>query len=71
MEKIESVNNHDDLSSDRVCAACHAKVGKAKFCPECATPIEPPRPTCEGCGHQPEGTPKFCPECGAQMSETS
>ena len=53
------------------CADCGAEVGKAKFCPECGTPTAPRRPTCVGCGHQPEGTPKFCPECGAKMSVTS
>ncbi|HYE15289.1 MAG TPA: hypothetical protein VD968_12655, partial [Pyrinomonadaceae bacterium] len=55
----------------RKCAACDAEVGQAKFCPECGTPTAPRRPTCVGCGHQPEGTPKFCPECGAKMSVTS
>ena len=50
------------------CSACHAEVGKAKFCPECGTPTVAPKPTCAGCGHQPDGTPKFCPECGAKMS---
>ena len=50
------------------CTSCNADVGKAKFCPECGTPTAPQRPTCLGCGHQPEGTPKFCPECGAKMS---
>lgn len=68
MENTESVINPDDLSSDYVCAACHAQVGKAKFCPECGTPVPPPRAACGGCGHQPEGTPKFCPECGVEMS---
>lgn len=50
------------------CGGCSAEVGKAKFCPECGTPTAPPRPTCTGCGHQPEGSPKFCPECGSKMS---
>ncbi len=50
------------------CTSCGSDVGKAKFCPECGLPTAPPRPTCNGCGHQPEGTPKFCPECGAKMS---
>ena len=50
------------------CSSCGADVGSAKFCPECGTPARAARPTCSGCGHQPEGTPKFCPECGAKMS---
>lgn len=53
------------------CSSCGADVGKAKFCPECGSPTAPPRPTCTGCGHQPEGSPKFCPECGSKMSVTS
>jgi hypothetical protein len=53
------------------CSACEAEVGKAKFCPECGTPTAPPRPTCVGCGHQPETASKFCPECGGKMSVTS
>jgi hypothetical protein len=49
------------------CSSCGADVGKAKFCPECGTPTKPARPTCVGCGHQPETPTKFCPECGAKM----
>ena len=49
------------------CSSCGADVGKAKFCPECGTPTRPARPTCRGCGHQPEAPTKFCPECGAKM----
>jgi membrane protease subunit (stomatin/prohibitin family) len=49
------------------CSSCGADVGKAKFCPECGTPTKPARPTCVGCGHQPETSTKFCPECGAKM----
>ena len=49
------------------CSSCGAEVGKAKFCPECGTPTKPARPTCAGCGHQPESPTKFCPECGAKM----
>jgi len=54
-----------DAAAD--CSSCGAKLGKAKFCPECGTPARPPRPTCAGCGHQPEAATKFCPECGAKM----
>ncbi|HEY6186200.1 MAG TPA: zinc ribbon domain-containing protein [Pyrinomonadaceae bacterium] len=49
------------------CSSCGAEVGRAKFCPECGTPTKPARPTCAGCGHQPESPTKFCPECGAKM----
>jgi membrane protease subunit (stomatin/prohibitin family) len=49
------------------CHSCGVDVGKAKFCPECGTPATRPRPTCQGCGHQPEAATKFCPECGAKM----
>jgi hypothetical protein len=49
------------------CSSCGAEVGKAKFCPECGAPTKPARPTCVGCGHQPESPTKFCPECGAKM----
>jgi NADH pyrophosphatase NudC (nudix superfamily) len=62
---------HEAQASARAssaCASCGAEVGKAKFCPECGTPTAPPRPTCSGCGHQPEGSPKFCPECGVKIS---
>ena len=55
-------------AASRKCVACEAEVGQAKFCPECGTPTAPARPTCTGCGHQPDGSPKFCPECGAKMS---
>ncbi|HWS52764.1 MAG TPA: hypothetical protein VN228_01445 [Pyrinomonadaceae bacterium] len=54
-------------AASRKCGACEAEVGQAKFCPECGTPTAPARPTCGGCGHQPEGSPKFCPECGEKM----
>lgn len=50
-----------------LCGACGAEVGAAKFCPECATPVEPPAPKCAACGHRLEDTPKFCPECGAEL----
>src|ERR1044072_2070568 len=54
-------------SAAAACSSCGADVGKAKFCPECGTPAKPARPTCNGCGHQPEAPTKFCPECGAKM----
>ena len=50
-----------------LCLSCGVGVGKAKFCPECGTPTQKPKPVCASCGHQPEGTPKFCPECGTKM----
>jgi len=49
------------------CAACGAKVGNAKFCPECGTPTSAKR-RCGDCGHEVEGSPKFCPECGSKFS---
>ncbi len=49
------------------CVSCGTAVGKAKFCPECGTPVKPARPTCSSCGHQPEAATKFCPECGSKM----
>jgi membrane protease subunit (stomatin/prohibitin family) len=49
------------------CISCGSEVGKAKFCPECGTPVKPARPTCSSCGHQPEAPTKFCPECGGKM----
>jgi hypothetical protein len=57
----------DAAATGPLCASCGAGVGKAKFCPECGTPTQKPKPTCASCGHQPEGTPKFCPECGTKM----
>ena len=50
-----------------LCEACGAEVGAAKFCPECGVAVEPPRPTCAGCGHKLEDAPKFCPECGNEL----
>ncbi|MFL6197732.1 MAG: double zinc ribbon domain-containing protein [Thermoanaerobaculia bacterium] len=49
------------------CTACGAKVGNAKFCPECGTPTSAKR-RCGDCGHEVEGSPKFCPECGGKFS---
>ncbi|MGI8565246.1 MAG: nucleoside triphosphate pyrophosphohydrolase [Pyrinomonadaceae bacterium] len=54
------------------CAACGAKVGRAKFCPECGAPVErSARHTCQSCGHQYADRPKFCPECGAETPASS
>jgi membrane protease subunit (stomatin/prohibitin family) len=49
------------------CMSCGSQVGKAKFCPECGTPVKAAKPTCPSCGHQPEAATKFCPECGSKM----
>ncbi len=54
-----------------LCGNCGTNMGKAKFCPECGTPAQPPKLSCAGCGHQPEGRPKFCPECGEKLSAIS
>ena len=48
------------------CGACGAKVGNAKFCPECGTPTAPAKRQCGSCGNEVEGSPKFCPECGSK-----
>jgi hypothetical protein len=65
--KAPSQSEQKAAAAAMKCSACGADVGKAKFCPECGTPTKPPRPTCVGCGHQPETPTKFCPECGAKM----
>jgi membrane protease subunit (stomatin/prohibitin family) len=57
----------DSAAQALACVSCGADVGKAKFCPECGTPTARPRPSCQGCGHQPEAVTKFCPECGEKM----
>ncbi|MDT7542455.1 MAG: hypothetical protein QOE33_2359 [Acidobacteriota bacterium] len=73
------MSNDEDLSTESQaaeadgpahanCASCGAQVGKAKFCPECGTPVSPVRPTCYSCGHEPEAATKFCPECGSKMT---
>lgn len=49
------------------CGACGAKVGKAKFCPDCGTPTGPAKKQCMDCGGEVEGSPKFCPECGSKF----
>jgi Double zinc ribbon len=49
------------------CSACGAKVGTAKFCPECGTPTGPAKRRCTSCGNEVEGSPKFCPECGGKF----
>ncbi|MGB8509266.1 MAG: hypothetical protein WCD76_12835 [Pyrinomonadaceae bacterium] len=69
-EERDSATGEEQALSQPTCSACHAEVGKAKFCPECGAPTAPPRPTCGACGHEPEGTPKFCPECGAEIPAT-
>ncbi|HVF27100.1 MAG TPA: zinc ribbon domain-containing protein, partial [Pyrinomonadaceae bacterium] len=54
------------------CAVCGAKIGRAKFCPECGAPVErPARQACQSCGHKYEGSPEFCPECGAETPALS
>ncbi len=48
------------------CRSCGAKVGSAKFCPECGTATGPAKRRCNQCGHEAEGAAKFCPECGTR-----
>lgn len=62
------MNERPLAPSPSACVACGARVGQAKFCPECAAPVErPARQVCRSCGRQYEGGPKFCPECGAKV----
>ncbi len=54
------------------CPKCGAKLSaKAKFCEECGTKIEPPRPArptaCPKCGAAIGPTTKFCADCGAKI----
>lgn len=56
-----------DESVPIICESCGAELLKAKFCPECGTPLKPTPPACQDCGHQPEVVTNFCPECGAKM----
>lgn len=71
LEKARSVDwmKGRDLGNvtGAACGACGAKVGKAKFCPECGTPTGPARRQCMDCGSEVEGSPKFCPECGSKF----
>ncbi|HET9227520.1 MAG TPA: zinc ribbon domain-containing protein [Thermoanaerobaculia bacterium] len=70
-EKAREVNwmKGRDLGEVRgaACASCGAKVGSAKFCPECGTPTGPAKRRCMDCGNEVEGSPKFCPECGGKF----
>jgi hypothetical protein len=73
-EKAREVNwmKGRDLSEVKgargaTCGACGAKVGSAKFCPECGTPTVPAKRQCGSCSVEIEGSPKFCPECGAKF----
>src|ERR1700693_188354 len=48
------------------CPRCqHANPPGAKFCEECATPLNR---TCAQCGNQVSPTAKFCPECAHPVS---
>lgn len=47
------------------CAECGAKIpAKAKFCPECGSPVAG---GCPKCGAKVPSGAKFCPECGAKI----
>lgn len=48
-----------------VCPACRQSVKKARFCPECGTPL--PFKKCPGCGEIVEDR-KFCGNCGASLT---
>lgn len=71
LEGARSVNWMKDRDLGNVtgaaCRACGAKVGKAKFCPDCGTPTGPAKKQCMDCGGEVEGSPKFCPECGSKF----
>ena len=48
------------------CAKCGAKIpAKAKFCPECGSPVAG---GCPKCGAKVPAGAKFCPECGAKIN---
>lgn len=54
------------------CTKCGAKVAAgAKFCPECGTKLEPPKPVvptvCPKCGEKLPPGAKFCPSCGEKI----
>ncbi|HEX6901938.1 MAG TPA: zinc ribbon domain-containing protein [Thermoanaerobaculia bacterium] len=70
-EKAQSVDWMKGRDLGRVtgaaCGACGAKVGNAKFCPECGTPTVQKK-SCGSCGHEVEGSPRFCPECGQKFA---
>lgn len=70
-EKAQSVDWMKGRDLSRVtgvaCGACGAKVGNAKFCPECGTPTIQKK-SCGSCGHEVEGSPRFCPECGQKFA---
>ncbi len=57
------------------CPKCGAKIpAGAKFCSECGTKIEPPKPTiptnCPKCGAKLPPGAKFCPACGEKIAAT-
>ena len=47
----------------------------AKFCPECGTKLEPPKPAaptvCPKCGAKLPAGAKFCPACGEKIVATA
>jgi hypothetical protein len=71
-EKAREVNWMKDRDLGTVkgaaCRACGAKVGNAKFCPDCGVPTGPVKRQCADCGGEVEGSPKFCPECGSKFT---
>jgi hypothetical protein len=49
------------------CPNCNHNLGAAKFCPECGTPAQTAKPSCQNCGCRPDTQTKFCPDCGTKM----
>ncbi len=62
---VKEYTDSDDLRAG--CPNCGASLKpKAKFCPECGTPVQAKK-FCSECGSSLEGGAKFCPECGAKQ----
>jgi len=54
-----------------VCQNCGASnPGAQKFCGDCGSPLEPPRPVCSKCGAENPPGHKFCGECGNSLEST-
>jgi len=61
------------VATEMRCPKCGATVqAGAKFCPECGTKLEPPKPVvptnCPKCGAKLPAGAKFCPACGEKIT---